>query len=341
MAEFNFVFVNVLSKLNLMSDTGFRHSIKVVSERTGLSPHLIRIWEKRYGIVHPERSGGNQRLYREEHIERLNLLRQATEAGHSIRNLAHLSPAELQSLVDHSKRSSPAQTEPPGSFLAHKRSQPLREGRSGPQLIQAAMEAISAMDAAELERVLDEGAMSLGQVALLSQVVAPLVQQIGDGWQAGTLKVAHEHLASAVIRTFLGNAARPFAIHMSAPMLIATTPSGQIHEMGAALAAAAAANQGWRVTYLGASLPAEEIASAAFQSQSRAVALSIVHPADDAQLPRELKRLRQLLPRETSILVGGAAASAYRKTLDTIGATVCTSLSELAQALDRLRQGEN
>ena len=44
MAEFNFVFVNVLSKLNLMSDTGFRHSIKVVSERTGLSPHLIRIW---------------------------------------------------------------------------------------------------------------------------------------------------------------------------------------------------------------------------------------------------------------------------------------------------------
>jgi methanogenic corrinoid protein MtbC1 len=197
------------------------------------------------------------------------------------------------------------------------------------------------MDAASLESVLEEAVLSLGQVAVLSHVIGPLVQRVGDGWQAGTLKVGHEHLASAVIRTFLANAARPFAVHASAPMLVATTPSGQVHEIGAALVAAAAANKGWRITYLGPSLPAEEIASAALQSHARAVALSLVHPADDPQLPEELRRLQRLLPEFTTLIVGGAAVDSYEKTLQMIGAKVCRSLNEFGAILDGLRQGSN
>ena len=66
---------------------------------TGLSPHLIRIWEKRYGAVAPKRTATNRRLYSDAEIERLNLLRLATAAGHSIGNIAKLPLRRLKSLV--------------------------------------------------------------------------------------------------------------------------------------------------------------------------------------------------------------------------------------------------
>ena len=66
------------------------HSIKIVARRTGLTAHVIRIWEKRYGAVEPERTDTNRRLYSEEQIERLGLLRDLTQAGHSISHVAKL-----------------------------------------------------------------------------------------------------------------------------------------------------------------------------------------------------------------------------------------------------------
>lgn len=321
-----------------MSERLLRHSIKTVSERTGLSPHLIRAWERRYETIQPERTDGNQRLYCEKDIERLMLLKMATEAGHPIRTVAKLPVDELRGLVSDLNTGDRSMMGTPGT--APSPTAP-KSSRTGPELVESALHAITAMDAATLESVLEEAVLSLGQVAVLSHVIGPLVQRVGDGWQAGTLKVGHEHLASAVIRTFLANAARPFAVHASAPMLVATTPSGQVHEIGAALVAAAAANKGWRITYLGPSLPAEEIASAALQSHARAVALSLVHPADDPQLPEELRRLQRLLPESTTLIVGGAAVDAYEKTLQMIGAKVCRSLNEFSAILDSLRQGSN
>lgn len=321
-----------------MSERLLRHSIKTVSERTGLSPHLIRAWERRYETIQPERTDGNQRLYCEEDIDRLVLLKQATEAGHPIRTVARLPVDELRGLVADLNTGDRPKSGNPGT--APSPTAP-KSSRTGPELVDSALRSITAMDAAALESVLEEAVLSLGQVAVLSHVIGPLVLRVGDGWQAGTLKVGHEHLASAVIRTFLANAARPFAVHASAPMLVATTPSGQVHEIGAALVAAAAANKGWRITYLGPSLPAEEIASAALQSHARAVALSLVHPADDPQLPEELRRLHRLLPESTTLIVGGAAVGAYERTLQLIGAKVCRSLNEFSAILDSLRQGSN
>ena len=101
---------------------------------------------------------------------------------------------------------------------------------------------------------------------------------------------------------------------------------------------AIAANLGWNVISLGASLPAAEIAGAARQKQARAVALSLIYPEDDPDLPRELTRLRELLPAETDLLVGGRAMPAYREVLDRIGAILPDDLVQFGLALDRLRR---
>jgi methylmalonyl-CoA mutase cobalamin-binding subunit len=174
-------------------------------------------------------------------------------------------------------------------------------------------------------------------VGVLQQVVVPFTHEVGELWRVGTLKVAHEHLATAVLRNYLSGFASAYSVGDNAPLLLVTTPVGQWHEVGALIIAAAAVTHGWRVTYLGPNLPAEEIAGAALQNQARAVALSIVYPEDDPRIPSELRRLRQSLPPETAVLAGGRAAPAYAEALREINALISTDLPTFYQRLEELR----
>jgi methanogenic corrinoid protein MtbC1 len=197
---------------------------------------------------------------------------------------------------------------------------------------------VKTLDSRALEETLKRAASELGAQGLLQRVVAPLTQTIGDLWREGSITAAHEHFASAVIRIFLGQAAKPYGSLDNAPVLVVATPAGQVHEMGARLVGATAANLGWQVTYLGASLPAAEIAGAARQNRARAVALRLVYPEDDTRLESELTLLRELLPREVALLTGGRAMPAYLDTIERIGALPMKDLADLGSTLDDLRK---
>jgi len=305
------------------------HAIKAVARRTGLTAHVIRIWEKRYGAVRPERTPTNRRLYSEEQIERLCLLHDLTQAGHSIGPVARLPIQKLRELAAETRNGAPHPL-PPAV-----RSSP------GTVIFERCVAAVEALDSPALEAALRDGSAELGAQGLLQRVIAPLAQTIGDLWREGVITAAHEHFASAVIRVFLGYTASSFAGMDGAPALVVGTPTGQLHELGALLVGAAAANLGWRVVYLGASLPAAEIAGVARQNRARAVALSLVYPEDDSRLEGELVRLRELLPPEIPLLVGGRAMPAYRDTLEKIGARRISDLGHFCSSLDDLRKPTN
>ena len=76
------------------------HPIRVVAKRTGLSPHVIRAWEKRYEAVRPTRTPTGRRVYSNEDLERLMLLRQATLLGRSIGQIAKVPTEELRAIVE-------------------------------------------------------------------------------------------------------------------------------------------------------------------------------------------------------------------------------------------------
>ena len=315
-------FVTLLSKYMAES----YHAIKMVSRRTGLTAHVIRIWEKRYDAVQPERTSTNRRLYSEAQIQRLVLLRDLTHAGHSIGHVAKLPTEKLHELAAESAGNQEHASRVLTALVTKE------------SFLDDCLSAVKRLDAPALENTLKQASIELGALGLLQRVAAPLVQTLGELWREGTLTAAHEHFASAVLRVFLGDVAKPFGGTENAPLLIVTTPAGQIHELGALLAGAAAANLGWRVTYLGASLPAAEIAGAARQSRARAVALSLVYPEDDSRLAGELLRLRELLPPEITLLAGGRALPAYRDALDKIGARQLNDLAHLCSTLDELRK---
>ena len=189
----------------------------------------------------------------------------------------------------------------------------------------------------DLERVLDKATLEIGGSAMIESVIVPLIVRIGDRWDSGEISVAQERAASTVIQEVLILAGRPHSETSGAPNLIVATPTGQVHELGAALVVCTARRRGWSVTYLGASIPAAEIAHAAKVKNARAVALSIVYPSDDQGLPSELKQLRRFLPEECPIVTGGRASEAYQKAFDEIGAKSFGSLDSLKGWLDDQR----
>lgn len=300
--------------------------MKFVARQTGLSIHTIRIWEKRYGAVRPTRSPNNRRLYTEEDVARLRLLREATLAGHGIGQIARLPAEQLHRLVrEAAPPPSATKKRPPNEQLAD-------------AFITRALAAIATFDGAELQRTFDTSAVEFGSPAVLLKVIAPLIEEIGSGWRGGELRIAHEHFATNRLSEFLGAFARPYAEDENAPLLLLATPSGQLHELGAVIAAAVARTGGWRTIYLGAALPSEELAFAVQDLKPRALALSIVYPPDDTALRRDLKKLRALLPANCPLLVGGRSAAGYQSLLRQLGAIHIEQLQDLLPALDDLRR---
>jgi len=198
--------------------------------------------------------------------------------------------------------------------------------------------AIQALDARALSDVLKRSGAALGAQGVLQRLLAPLTQTLGDLWREGRITAAQEHFATGIIRGFLTNLAKPFSGSGEAPVIVVATPAGQLHELGALLVGAMAGNLGWQVVQLGASLPAAEIAGVARKRQARAVALSLVYPEDDEQLPGELTVLRELLPPKMVLLAGGRAMPAYRGALVRLGAVLVEDLGQLGAALDKLRK---
>jgi len=306
------------------------HPIQVVSRRTGLSPDVLRAWEKRYQAIMPTRSRGSRRLYTDADVHRLQLLRKATRTGRSISQVARMSTGELETIL-----AADTEPAPPASVSPVLDSAPV--GLAPRDHLEDCLRAVEDLDAASLQTAISRAAVGLPRIQLMQEVLLPMMRRIGDAWRAGTLRIAHEHLASAAVRSELGLLLSAQDAPANAPGLVAATPSGQAHELGALVAAVTATSQGWRTSYLGASLPAEEIAAAARVTRSDVVALSIIHPPDDPRLHEELHRLRRLLPGGTELILGGASAPAYERTWKTIDATHLEGMDQLASTLEHLR----
>jgi len=302
-----------------------RHPIQVVVRRTGLSSDVLRAWERRYGAVKPQRSDSQRRLYSDADVERLILLRRGTLAGRSIGQLSDLSNAELKLLVADDLESMAAATPTQAA-----------DGVEPSTVLENAATAVRDLDAGQLHSVISGASLVVAPPVLVERVLVPLMRSIGEQWLAGTLGIAHEHLASAVVRTVLSDLAKPRQLSPGAPAIVVGTPARQIHELGALVVAATAAADGWRVVYVGADIPAADMAAAAEQAGAKAVALSITYPPDDDNMAGELAELRRLLPREVPVLAGGLSALSYTQPLAAIGALLVGDLQALRSVLSSL-----
>ena len=303
-----------------------RHPIEVASRRSGVTKDLLRAWERRYSAISPARTETGRRLYSDEDIERLRSLRMVTSAGRAIGQVAGLPLDELNAMAleDADQRPEP-------------RTAQLGDSLSGTEHLELAREAVLALNSARLRRILRRAMMLLSPSEVIEGVIFPLVKEAGEMWADGHLSIAHEHAATSVLRVTIAEAVETMENEKAgSPHVLVATPAGQRHDLGALLVAATASSSGCHVTFLGADLPAEDIAIAARAGSVDLVALSIVHPADDPALPAELESLRRELPANLPIIVGGRASESYRSVSRIKGIRWIDELAELRDMLGEL-----
>jgi DNA-binding transcriptional MerR regulator/methylmalonyl-CoA mutase cobalamin-binding subunit len=293
------------------------YSIKAVAQATGLTVETLRAWERRYGVVVPERDDMGRRLYRAEDVLRLRRLREATELGHPISRLAHLDDTSLSGL--------PQQPEPrPRSAMAT-------------TFVERMLEATRRYAAADCEQALTLAISLMPPTRLIHEVLEPLLREVGERWHSGEFSIAQERLVSSTVRRHIGLIVDSYdRSTRRQPAIVFATLPGERHELGLMMAAMVCASRGFKVHYLGADLPPTEVARFAHRVGAGLVAVSAIMLAVIERLPAQLGELRSALGPDVAIWVGGRAAQQLDRATLPAQCLVLADQAELEQRLDVL-----
>jgi DNA-binding transcriptional MerR regulator/methylmalonyl-CoA mutase cobalamin-binding subunit len=257
-----------------------------LSRRSGVSADLLRAWERRYGLLEPERSAGGLRLYSPTDLERVRLMKQHLASG--------LAAAEAAALA-------------------------LRDQSSASVVRPAAVRtelagALEAFDEPRAQAVIDRLLTSTTVDTLLREIVLPYLDDLGDRWERGEASVAQEHFASSVLRGRLLALARGWGMGMGSAAVLACLPEEQ-HDIGLISFGLALRSQGWRIVYLGPNCPIDTVAETARLVDATLIVLSGV---DAGRASGVTGALKELAARHT-LALGGTAAAAVDAELEAAG----------------------
>jgi DNA-binding transcriptional MerR regulator len=267
------------------------YEIHEVSQLTGLAPARLRAWERRYEVVRPRRLPNGYRVYTGEQVALLRAYARLVEAGERIGDLA---------------------SQPPEAVLARVEA---RAGDGSP--LGALFAAVRDLDRERLEALVAQQLGLRGLTALAAEVVLPLAELVGDAWAVGQLPVAAEHLASEVVVHALKAGLRTG--RAGGPLFLAGCLPTERHEWGILATMAQLQEQGWRIQYLGADLPIEEMVETSWKLRPDAVGLSSSDPAlVRATLPA-LAALPPRLPPDPVPVLGVAADEPFNRHLEGYG----------------------
>jgi MerR family transcriptional regulator, light-induced transcriptional regulator len=303
------------------------YNIKMAAKLSGVSELSIRSWEGRYSAINPNRTDTNRRLYSDSDIEKLILLKKLTQHGHSIGNLASMEIPVLSDLLFKIELAKPGNSQ---INLSEEES-----------IINNCIDVIRQFDDRQFLGLLNEASVKYSRPDLMEKVLLPLMIKIGEYWESGMLRVSHEHFTSAVIIKFLNTLTDGFQIPDNAPRIIITTPEGQYHEVGALIGASLAASDGWRTTFLGASLSAEDIAAVVTQLNTRTIFLSIIYPGDNPSLNTQLKKLREMVGDKVYVIVSGNGVNGYKNIMSELGFRTTHSPKHFREVLKSVRREIN
>lgn len=291
------------------------YPIRAVSKQTGLSIDTLRAWERRYRAVMPGRTKRG-RVYSDQDIKRLELLRRCTEIGYSIGQIARWDNQKLQQAL--SKQEEKPKLENPEAIVNHM------------------VEALKQYDSKILDAELSRIAILYPPSDLVRRIVLPFMKRVGDHWSSGHLTIAQEHLASATLRNLLGSLFRYYLHTDSEHTLLFATPKGESHEFGILGAAMLAASGGLEILYLGTDLPSEEILNTLKLTSCQAVVLGWKGASNAEQSLAEIRKLSDHMPQKVGLWVGGLDDEKLRKELKKTRAVYIPDFDSLQQHMTQL-----
>jgi len=288
--------------------------LRTVSALTGLSPDLIRAWEKRYGVVAPIRGPRGARLYTATDIDHLRLLARAVGTGRAIGDVASLGRTQLEQLTAASVDEAPAAPN---------------------RIVEQVIERLGSFDHVAVTSLLGDALVGLGLRTFVHQVVAPLLHEVGARWGRGELSIAREHLFSGTLRNLLASLIQTRHRSGSRSVVLAT-PAGERHEFGILLVALLALDAGLDVAYVGTDIPAGEIVATVRRTNAILLGLSLVSDGNRSTAVAELRTILHALPAATELWLGGRDAPAVAARLKPPRGVVVGGLDRAEADLIRL-----
>jgi DNA-binding transcriptional MerR regulator len=270
-----------------------------LSRRLGLSDHVLRAWERRYGVLRPVRTAGGFRLYSEADLDRVRSMQAYLAQG--------LSAAEAaRAAVD---------GEPPAGTRAGDGGTAHHDGLADAAATLAA--ALDVFDEPAAHAVLDRLLGTLTVETVLRDVVLPYLRALGDRWERGEVSVAQEHFASNLIRGRLAGLARGWGHGHGSRAVLACVPD-ELHDIALLAFGIVLNRNGWRIEFLGASTPLDDLIRMAQAQHPDLIVLVGTRPERFDGLTDDLVRLARIAP------IALAGAGATPALADTVGAHLLT-----------------
>lgn len=318
-----------------------RFTIRAASALTGINPNTLRAWERRYGLVRPERTPKGYRLYTEADIERLRVIQRAMQKGISVGQVKeHLGDAEtLTALLEEPTPEPAASRTIEVSLREHGLSGKTticvpgpRENGTGKGSSSARPQAL-----ADLSRQIEQAALRFDRVSLerafgqavglyslrqaFYHALAPALTRVGERYLQHPGGVAEEHFLTAFARERLLNALAGLRPLHQQPRVLCACVTGDQHELGLMLLALELGLEGVSTLYLGADVPVEALVHASSGPGLRAVVLSATITVPLEAVADLQRRLRPIAPRAL-VFLGGPAACKLKETVERSGAEV-------------------
>ncbi|WP_392544126.1 MerR family transcriptional regulator [Oryzobacter telluris] len=273
-----------------------------LATRVGVSTHVLRAWESRYGLLQPIRSAGGYRLYGPEDERRVRdvvaLRDQGVSAVEAARRVLAAERAGVSALdpsreIDSSDGYGAGRGTPPpgvdtGRAPASLRSDP-------PMLVAQLLDAVSALDEDRAHAVLDTAFLERSVESAIIDVVLPLLRRIGEMWELGRIGIAQEHFASSLLRRRLGALSLTWGVG-SGPVAVLACPPGEFHDIVLLSFGVLLGRAGWRIRYLGPDTPVHSLAGAAKIARADAVVLASRRPSGFRAHAKSLSRLGKEYP---------------------------------------------
>lgn len=287
--------------------------IRTVSQLTGVNPVTLRAWERRYGLIKPERTPKGHRLYSRDDIDLIHRILALLDRGMSI--------GQVRDAIE---------SEGEGRIQAPEDNWSIYRSRM--------LAAIMRFDEASLDETYNE-ALALYPVSVVtSRLIVPLLEEIGARWERGEGSVAEEHFFGCYLRNKLGARFHHRSRHVRGPRLLLACMPGEYHEIGLLLFALTAASRGYDIVLLGANMPLDELPDAVQQARCDGIVLSGSTEPGTEVMQEVLPDLVRRAP--VPVFVGGQCSNWIANDCARVGATALgadleTGLRKLAEVFEQ------
>lgn len=293
------------------------HRIHRVAKLTGLSRAVIRVWERRHGLVRPLRSANRYREYTDEDIALLRFLKEELDRGQTIGVLAL---EGRNSLLERMRLTSLPKKE---ELTPHK------------NLLDALVSCLDPLDKIRFEQKLNGAVAVIPFDEAVQRILLPLQLRVGELWHEDRLSIAVEHYVTKVIQQKLFSVMNQLPVNEFGPRVLIACPEGEFHELGAQAVAYLAAARGCHIYYLGSNLPLADLQTFCESITPDLVLLSLTESRSDEMVHRLLHQLQPIALR-WPVAMGGQGTEALAHLLENSKIEILRDLPALHNRLASL-----